>query len=378
MKIAINTRFLLKNRLEGIGWYTYEITRRLVEQHPEHQFYFLFDRPYDKSFVFGPNVTPMVVKPQARHPLLWYWWFERALPRVLRRIQADVFFSPDGYASLRAKTPTVMVTHDLAFEHFPTHVPRLVRRYYRYFAPRFHRSAQRIIAVSQFTKSDIERKYKINREKISIAGNGVRKDFRPLDAALKRAVRNRYTNGKFYFFYLGSVHPRKNVDRLIQAFDRYKQRTQNDTQLLIGGRFAWQSKAVKKTYQEARFQEDITFLGFVPEEELPLLLGAASALTYISLFEGFGVPLLEAMHCEVPIITSNTAAMREVAGPAGYLVDPTVVDQIAVAMQVLIKEEQKQQELIQAGRKQRENYSWDQSAEVVWQEIIRVLNDTKQ
>jgi glycosyltransferase involved in cell wall biosynthesis len=369
MKIAVNTRFLLRDRLEGIGWFTHEVVRRLVEQHPEHQFYLLFDRPYDESFVFGENVEPVVVRPQARHPLLWYWWFERSIPRVLRKIQADVFLSPDGYASLRARTPTVLVTHDLAFEHFPDHVPRLVRRYYRHFIPRYHQRAERIVAVSQFTKSDIERQYGIQGDKISVACNGVRSDFRPLDDALKKAIRNRYTNGKPYFFYLGSVHPRKNVDRLIQAFDRYKQRTQSETQLLIGGRFAWQSKAVKNAYDRARYKDDITFLGFVPENELPLLLGGASALAYVSLFEGFGVPLLEAMHCEAPIITSNAASMREVAGPAGYLVDPTVVDQIAVAMQTLMEFPEKQRALVAAGKTQREKYSWEQAAAVVWREI---------
>jgi glycosyltransferase involved in cell wall biosynthesis len=303
---------------------------------------------------------------------LWYWWFELSLPRVLRKIRADVFLSPDGYASLRGRTPTVLVTHDLAFEHFPRHVPGLVRRYYRHFVPRFHRRAERIVAVSQFTKADIQRQYGVKGDKISVACNGLRGDFRPLDKALKRTVRNRYADGKPYFFYLGSVHPRKNADRLIRAFDRYKQRTQSDTRLLIGGRFAWQAKAVMQAYEQARHKNDIAFLGFVPEDELPLLLGAASALTYVSLFEGFGVPLLEAMHCETPIITSNAASMREVAGPAAYLVDPTVVDQIAVAMQILMDDPVKQRELVAAGKKQREKYSWEKAAAVVWREIERL------
>lgn len=372
MKIAVNTRFLINDRLEGIGWFTYEVVRRLVENHPEHQFYFLFDRPFDEGFVFGPNVEPIVVSPPARHPVLWYWWFERAAPRVLRKIRPDVFFSPDGYASLRAETPTVMVTHDLAFEHFPGHVPGLVRRYYRYFVPRFHRRVERIIAVSEFTKADIERQYGIAGEKIAVACNGVRPAFRPLDEALKRAVRNRYANGKPYFFYVGSVHPRKNIDRLIMAFDRFKQRAGTDAQLLIGGRLAWQSKAVQQAYDRARFRADITFLGFVPDDELPLLLGAATALVYVSLFEGFGVPLLEAMHCETPIITSNATSMREVAGEAGYLVDPTVVDQIAVAMQVLEADTAKQQSLIEAGRRQRTKYSWERAAAIVWEKLLEV------
>lgn len=369
MKIAVNTRFLIKDRLEGIGWFTHEVARRLVAQHPECRFYFLFDRPFDERFVFGENVEPLVVRPPARHPVLWYWWLERSVPRVLRKVGADVFFSPDGYASLRARPPTVMVTHDLAFEHYPGHVPPLVRRYYRYFMPRYHRRAERIIAVSDFTKQDIERCYGIDGDKISVACNGVRSSFAPLDEARKRSVRNRYAEGKPYFFYVGSVHPRKNIDRLIQAFDRYKKRTQSATRLLIGGRFAWQSRSVQRAYEGARYRRDISFLGFVPEVELPLLLGAAEALVYVSLFEGFGVPLLEAMHTETPIITSNATSMPEVAGPAGCLVDPRSVDQIAAAMQNLEGNPRKRQALVEAGRQQREGYSWDAAAKVVWDAI---------
>ena len=135
MKIAVNTRFLLTGRLEGIGGFTAEITRRLVEQQPAHQFYFLFDRPFDPAFIYGPTVEPLIVGPPARHPLLWYWWFERSLPTVLKKIKADVLLSPDGFVSLRSKVPTVMVTHDLAFEQYAKHVPLLVRKYYRHYMP---------------------------------------------------------------------------------------------------------------------------------------------------------------------------------------------------------------------------------------------------
>ena len=122
MRIAINTRFLLKDKLEGIGWFTFEVVKQLVTNHPEHEFIFLFDRPYDKSFVFAKNVTPVVINPPARHPLLWYWWFEWSVPYALKKHKIDLFFSPDGYLSLKTNVPTVIVMHDLAFEHHPEDV----------------------------------------------------------------------------------------------------------------------------------------------------------------------------------------------------------------------------------------------------------------
>ena len=145
------------------------------------------------------------------------------------------------------------------------------------------------------------------------------------------------------------------------------------SQLLIGGRFGWQTGVVKDAYDNAQFQKDIIFLGYVPDEELPRLTGAALALAYVSLFEGFGVPILEAMHCDIPVITSTSSSMPEVAGAAGYLVDPTVVDQIAIAMQEIWEQPALRQKLINAGREQRQKFSWEKATEVIKTALENVI-----
>ena len=180
MRIAVNTRFLLKDKLEGIGWVTYELLKRMVEQHPEDDFIFFFDRKYDESFVFGKNVKPVILYPSARHPFLWLSWFETAIPLALKKYKADVFFSPDGYCSLLTKTKTVMITHDIAHVHFPEHIPFLVKKYYNTFVPKFLKRADRIISVSHFTKKDIIKQYGIAANKISVIENGCRIGFHPL------------------------------------------------------------------------------------------------------------------------------------------------------------------------------------------------------
>ncbi|HMO38799.1 MAG TPA: glycosyltransferase family 1 protein [Saprospiraceae bacterium] len=369
MRIAVNTRFLLKDKLEGIGWFTYEVLRRLVQQYPEHEFIFLFDRPYDASFIFGDNVQPVVLIPPARHPLLWLWWFELSVPRALRQYRADVFLSPDGHCSLRTRMPTVMVTHDIAYAHIPDLIPAKFRWYYRWFLPRHLRRADRIVTVSEYSRQDIARKFELPVAKITVACNAARPDFRPLSAAEKEVARQSYAGGEPYFLYLGSVHPRKNVARLIQAFDAFKQETGAPIKLLIGGRLAWQTEYVQAAHAAAVHQEAIVFLGFVPDAALPRLVGGALALAYVSLFEGFGVPLLEAMHCDVPVITSSVTSMPEVAGQAALLVNPLDVFEIAKAMQNLYESPDLQQELMRQGRIQRERFSWDRAAAVVWQAI---------
>ncbi len=370
MKVAVNTRFLLPGKLEGIGWFTHEVARRLVAAHPEHEFIFLFDRPYDQAFVFGENVRPVVVFPPARHPVLWYAWFELSLPRRFRRLRPDVFFSPDGYLSLRAEAPSVMVTHDLAHLHFPRQIPRLVRRYYDFFVPKFLNRADRVVAVSEFTRRDIVAQFGLSEQKIAVAGNGIRAGFAPLNSVEQTLVRERYSDGQSYFFYVGAIHPRKNVDGLIAAFDRFKGRTEAPVKLLIGGRDAWQTTAVRQAYDNARYREDIRFLGFVPDEELPRLMASALAFVYPSVFEGFGVPVLEAMHCDTAVITSNVSSLPEVAGPAAYLIDPRITDQLAVAMQEMYGRPDLRQAYIEQGRRQRRQFSWDQTAATVWEAIV--------
>jgi len=370
MKIAINTRFLLSNNLEGIGWFTWEVAKRLAINHPEHSFLFLFDRPFDPAFIPAENVEAVVVRPPARHAVLWWWWFEMALPRIFKQHKIDVFLSPDSYCSLRSKVPTVMVCHDIAYCHYPEQVPFHGRVFYKHYIPKYLARAERVISVSEFTKTDILGHYAVPPDKIAVACNGVREVFRVLSPDEKQAVRAQYSAGKDYFFYLGSVHPRKNVARLIQAFDLFKSVSGASTQLLIGGRLAWQTGAIQEALQSAQYKNDIQLLGYLDDEALAKVLGATLALTYPSLFEGFGVPLLEAMHAEVPIITSNTSSMPEVAGDAAILVDPKNIDELFNGMQLLHDSPAERVALIQKGRQQRKQFDWDKATAVVWDNIL--------
>lgn len=375
MRIAINTRFLIKNHLEGIGWFTWEVARELALSHPEHTFIFLFDRPFDPSFIPADNVEAVVIYPPARHAVLWWWWFEIAVPRVLKQKKVDVFLSPDGYCSLKAPTPTVMVCHDIAHLHYPKQVPFHGRVFYHHFTPKYLNRAERIVAVSHFTKQDIIRHYGILTDKISVAGNGVRDLFRVMSEIEKQQVRQQYSDGQAYFFYLGSVHPRKNVAHLISAFTLFKAQTQAPVKLLIGGRLAWQTESIQTALAQSPYQKDIHLLGYLSDETLAKLLGAALALTYPSLFEGFGVPLLEAMQAEVPIITSNTSSLPEVAGNAALFVDPTNITALAQQLSRIYQEPGLRQALIQAGKGQRQLFSWQKTAEVVWNNIMFLGKD---
>jgi glycosyltransferase involved in cell wall biosynthesis len=367
LKIAVNTRFLLKNKLEGIGWYTYEVLQRLVENHPEDEFIFFFDRPYHTDFIFGKNVTPVVLFPQARHPLLFIGWFEWSVARALKRYKADVFFSPDNFLCLNTPVPTVLVIHDLAYKHFKDHDKWANRLYYRFFMPRFFKKAAHVLTVSQAVASDLSAS---DKSEATVAYNGCRKEFTPLSMEAQNAIKRQYTEGGDYFLFVGAVHPRKNVHRLIAAFDAFKTHKISSLKLVICGRFAWQTGLVKAAFDKAVHKKDIVFTGYIPNADVPKLTASAFAVVYTSLFEGFGLPILEAMNCDVPVITSNVSSMPEVAGDAALLVNPESVSEITKAMQFLVENPELRFELIDKGRIQREKFSWDKTADIVYKHLV--------
>ncbi|MGC9353453.1 MAG: glycosyltransferase family 4 protein [Mariniphaga sp.] len=369
MRIAVNTRLLLKGKLEGIGWFSSETLKRIVRNHPEHQFIFIFDRPYAEEFIFAENVTPVVVGPPARHPVLFYIWFELRIPQVLKKVQADVFLSPDGYLSLRTKVSQLAVIHDISFAHRPEDIPAMKRWYYNFFFPRFARKAARIATVSNYSKTDIIQTYRIDAEKIDVVYDGCNEDFRPFSNEEQKLIRGKYTVGVPYFLFVGALHPRKNVAGLLKAFDAFKTGTGRREKLLIVGGEMHKTGEIADTWQKMQFKNDVVFTGRVAQEELYGIFGAALALTFVPFFEGFGIPILEAMHAGIPVICSNTTSMPEVGGDAVLYVEPGNVKQIAEAMAKIASDSDLRDELIALGSTQKQNFSWNKTAGLLWESI---------
>jgi glycosyltransferase involved in cell wall biosynthesis len=365
MRIAVNCRFMKAKGNEGVGRFSREVLFRLLDRHPDWTFFLLFDRPWDRDFTFPANARPKVLLPPAKTRFLWLFWFDGLIPRFFKKNQIDLFLSFDGYLSLKSRIPTVLVVHDLAYLHFPDHIPRKHLRFYRDYISRYCKKADHIVAVSEFTAKDIQRHFRIPENRISVACNGP--GIRPhrLTVDQKEKVRLKYSDGKPFFLYLGAVHPRKNVGRLIRAFDLFKQKTEAPTNLLIAGRMAWKTGPVQEARNRARYRDSIRFLGHIPDEEIAGLLSSCLAFTYVSLFEGFGIPILEAMQADVPVITSNRSSMPEVAGEAALLVDPEKEEDIASAMKRIWEDEGLRQDLIEKGRVQQERFSWKRAVDVV-------------
>ena len=372
MRIAVNTRLLLPHRLDGIGWFTAESVRRIVLAHPEHEFFFLFDRKPDPQFLFAPNVHPLVLVPQARHPVLWYLFFEYSVTRALRRHKIDLFVSPDGWMSLRTKVPTLTVIHDLNFEHSNDYLRPSHQRYMKRFFPRFATKATRVATVSEFSKSDIVELYHVDPSKVDVVYDGSHSYYQPYDDDVNTATRQKYCEGKSFFVFVGTISRRKNLTNILLAFDEYKEsHPDGDMQLVVVGSRYWWGEELAAAYDGMRHRSAVHFVGHTDSVELSRLMSAATALVYASLFEGFGIPILEAFYAETAVITSNTTSMPEVAGDAALIVDPCSVADIADAMSRLGDDEALRTSLIAKGRERRNLFSWDRTAGLLWQSMMK-------
>lgn len=373
MKIAVNTRLLLKDRLEGIGQFTFETLCRITRLHPEHQFFFLFDRKYDDSFLFSDNITPVLAYPQARHPYLWYLFFEHGIPLKIKKINPDLFLSTDGWIPTKLDIPVVNVIHDLNFLHHPEFVPPVVQRYYGRFFPKFARNATQLATVSEYSRQDIIQSFHVDPDKVNVVFSGNNPAYKPLTKEQQEQVKRKYTDGCDYFLFVGLIHKRKNLDNIFRAFDIFKDGCSNPTKLVVVGDKKWWAGEIEDTYLKMRHRDDVLLLGRQPLDVVCELTASATAMVYTSLFEGFGLPIVDSFNAHVPIITSNVTAMPEIAGDAAVLVDPYNPDQLAEAMASLQHDDNLRNTLIEKAIVRKGLFTWDRTADLLWETIEKAL-----
>lgn len=373
VRIAVNTRLLLPGKLEGIGWFTHEALSRIVRAHPEHEFHFIFDRAPDPAFHYADNVQVHALWPPTRHPLLYVLWFEYRLPSLLRRIKADAFISPDGYLSTRTTVPQLCVMHDLNFENYPADLPRAYSNYYRTWFPRFAKKAARLVTVSEFSREDIHQRYGVPLDNIDVAHNGVAEAYSPSSTDEQTATRTSLTNGDPYFICVGSLQPRKNIARLLLAFDALVNSDPSPLKLVIVGEAFWWDARMKEAWQQVQHKDRVVFTGRLGQEALRNAIGASLALAYVSYFEGFGIPVAEAMKCGVPVLAANATSLPEVAGDASVYCDPFSVDSMRDGLAQLRNDAALRARLSGLGIARVQRFTWDRTAAALWASFERMM-----
>ena len=376
MTIAINCWVLRQKKLDGIGFFTVNTISRIIRNNPDVKFVILCDKNYKENYFDFENVIHKRVFPPYRHPLLYFIYLEFIVPFVLKKIKPDVFVSAEGFLSLNSSYKQLPVIYDLNFEHFPENLAFKNRIYFKFFFKRFAKKANRIATISEYSKKDIIDFYGIPENKIDNVSCGINSDFKSLTTEEKLIAKNKFSEGKPYFFFIGSVHPRKNVNRLLQAFIKFKEKTDSDFNLVIGGSMMWNNTDIIKTYESSKYKNNIKFVGRLSNEDLKLALGAAYALAFVPVFEGFGLPIVEAFEANVPVLTSNVTSLPEVAGDAAIYANPFKVDEITDGLIKLYKNENGLiEDLISKGKIQKNKFSWEKTASLLWDSISKVANE---
>ncbi|MEY2938110.1 MAG: D-inositol 3-phosphate glycosyltransferase [Bacteroidota bacterium] len=356
MRIAINTRLLKPQKLEGIGRFSLETISRIIQQHPEHEFHLIFDHFQRDLIPESKNVFHHTAFPPARRPFLFDWWFNYSVPFLLKRIQADIFISPDGHGSLRCPCPQLTIIHDLNFVHHPEFLPKRYADYWNRTTRAVVAASTRIATVSEYSQSDIATTYGISKNKIDVLCNGV------------NPVKNTGDSKRQpYFVFVGSLHPRKNLQHTLQAFQIF-QAQHPGFQLKIVGESMFAG-------HENTAQAGVDYLGRIAHAELFPLLEQSSGLLMVSHFEGFGIPILEALQCNVPVLAGDNTSMPEVGGNCCLYADSNNVSEMAQKLSALLSVDTKDNAWQNERNRILEKYTWENAADLLWKSIIKTIED---
>ncbi|RME46347.1 MAG: glycosyltransferase family 1 protein [Caldilineae bacterium] len=346
-------------RSAGISWYIYNLLLHLTQLDAPYRYTaFLSDAQFQP-----PNGLAIQRSRWPTHtPPVRIAWEQLALPFLLRREKIDLLHALAFVAPAMTACPFVVTVYDLSFLHFPEAFRPWKRLYLRLFTRHSVRRARAVITISESTRRDVMRAFGAAAERVHTIYCGVDESFRPLPAEQVEAFRARRGLPERFIFQLGTLEPRKNVTGLLHAYAAWRRRDPHAPPLVIGGGKGWYYRQVFRLVEDLGLAGAVFFPGYLPQEELPLWYNAARLFVYPSLFEGFGLPVLEAMACGTPVITSNVSSLPEVAGDAARLVNPTDTDALSRAMEAVFRQPDVARAMRRRGLQQAARFRWRETA----------------
>jgi len=356
----------ISNTRSGVGNYIVNLTLELAKNNN------IKIIGFGNNPVFGnlPHITP-------RYPFGMYitflWSQVLSLQKGILQ-EFDIIHNPGHFSLLNKPGKHYICTiHDITQILYPQYHPRWRTMYSRFTIPRLVKYSDKIIAVSLQTKKDLISCYHIPEDKIIVIYEGASKEFKKIDIQTVDAIRRKYNLNDPFILFIGNLEPRKNIPTLIRAFSRCRKQYP-DLNLVIAGRKGWMYGEIFTTIRELHLEHSIIFLDYVPHEDLPALYNAASVFVFVPFYEGFGLPVLEAMQCGTPVITTNVSSLPEIVGEGGCMVDPSDVTGLAEKITGLISDETIRAENIRYNLLRCQQFSWEKCAQQTAEVYEEVCN----
>jgi glycosyltransferase involved in cell wall biosynthesis len=381
MRIAVDYTAAV-NQTAGIGRFVRSLIKGVVDIDQRNQYLLVHARPNEDAVLDFPtasNVSRRQLPISER--LLTILWHRANLPLPVDVFTGtvDLFHSPDFVLPPLRGTKSILTVHDLAFLLFPECAHEALREYLLRVVPRSARRASFIVADSENTANDVICLLGVSPERVAVVPGGVDPRFQPVTDPERLRMMRRLLGVETapYVLFVGVIEPRKNLQGLIQAFELIKKRYRLPHKLVVVGRKGWLSDGIYEKYEQSQVRQDIVFPGFIPDEDLPTLYSAASALSMPSFYEGFGLPLLEAMACGTPVVASNAASLPEVVGDAAPQVDPNDIDALAEALAQVLTDDTLRAVNRARGLERAAQFSWQAAAQKLLEVYERVGADAK-
>jgi len=373
----------------GIGFYTHHLISEFIKLAPENEYYlcdmvrgessyYLIEIKKDLQEILQTFQTisriPFPFAPITRGLLLFYVKFVRGSKKMK---EMDLFFGPNFRGFFTERLKTVITIHDMSHEYYPESVEKKLLHTLRKELPHTAKQASLIIADSQSTKRDILKFLNVPEDKVKVIYIGVDKSFQPIrDPIVLDTSRKKYRLPKDFILYLGAIQPRKNITGLIRAYNLLSKKKGFNYDLVIGGGVGWRNEDLSRLVAELGLENRIRFTGYIDPLDLPFLYNLATTFVYPSFYEGFGLPVLEAMACGVPVVTSNVSSLPEIAGDAAVCVNPHSVEELSDGIRRILFDGNLRSSCVINGLERARSFTWEGCAWETLKTFNQALNET--